>query len=102
MGKVRKYLVSFSPAERTANGFRVAITVGVGARGASVVEAGDFATLEREVRRLAAEYGQTCSPYIRLEGRGQRNAPGFEQWAKSIQVIDAVAAKLNSEAEASP
>ena len=96
MGKVRKYLVSFSPAKRTDYGFQVSITVGIGAK-ATEVEAGDFKTLEAEVRKLAAEYGQTCSPYIRLKGRGERNAPGFDKCADSLRIIDAVAGKINAE-----
>jgi len=106
MGKVRTYLVSFSPAERHAHGFRVSITIGIGGK-AREVEAGDFKTLEAEVRKLAAEYTAenklpACSPYIRLKGRGERNAPGFDAWCKTLQIVDAVAAKLNAEAEASP
>lgn len=102
MGKLRTYLVSFSPAERHAHGFKVSITVGIGAK-ATEVEAGDFTTLEREVRRLAAEYlasaktSPACSPYIRLRGRGERNAPGFDRWEKTLQIIDRVAAEINAE-----
>ena len=103
MGKVRTYLVSFSPAERTEHGFRSWITVGLGAK-ATEVQAGDFATLESEVRKLAAAYlaeaaaadTPALSPYIRLKGRGERSAPGFDRWAKTLQIIDRVAAEINA------
>lgn len=102
MGKVRTYLVSFSPAERTEHGFRSWITVGLGAK-ATEVQAGDFATLESEVRKLAAAYlaeakgTPAASPYIRLKGRGERSAPGFDRWAKTLQIVDRVAAEINAE-----
>lgn len=102
MGKLRTYLVSFCPAKRSERGYyQVSITVGIGAK-ATEVEAGDFPTLEREVRRLAAEYvaegkHSACSPYIRLKARGERSAPGFERWSRTLNIIDAIAAEMNAE-----
>jgi hypothetical protein len=52
------------------------------------VQAASLADLEREVRRLAAEFGQTCSPYVRLKDRKERNAPGFDAWSRKLNIIE--------------
>lgn len=102
MGKLRTYLVSFNPAERgdRPGAFSVAITVGLGDKPAEIV-AGDFATLESEVRKLAAVWmtGKTypaCSPYIRVH-RGERNPPGFDRWTNTLRIIDATAAAVRAD-----
>lgn len=80
MAKSHTYLVSFTPAERQPWGgytIRVSLMTG-GAK--HEVEASSFADLEREVRRLAQEFGQTCSPYVRLKDRNARKPAGFDAW----------------------
>lgn len=87
MAKSRTYLVSFSPAERQAwGGYSIALSL-MGGGGRHTVEADSFGKLEAEVRRLAREYGRTCSPYIRLP-KSERNPPGFDAWKRTINIID--------------
>jgi hypothetical protein len=107
MGKLRTYLVSFNPAERgdRPGAFSVAITVGLGDKPAEVT-AGDFVTLESEVRKLAAAWmtGKTyrdkpipaCSAYVRVR-RGERNPPGFDRWTNTLRIIDATAAAVRAD-----
>lgn len=87
MAKTRTYIVSFNRAKRTDRGYyQVSFDMAepnVNHR----VEADSFTKLEAEVRRLAAEFGQTCSPYIRLP-KPERNPPGFDAFCKTINIID--------------
>lgn len=92
MSKTRTYLVSFSPAEKTPYGYRVAISL-LTAGKRHEVQASSFPELEREVRRLAAEFGQSCSPYIRMP-KGERNPPGFNAWSNSLRFIEAMPALI--------
>lgn len=92
MGKLRTYVVSFSPAERTPHGFRTVLSIGERADAHEIV-AGDFPTLEAAVRKLALAYGRTCSPFIRLKDRNERAAPGFDRWQRGMTCIDVVAAE---------
>jgi hypothetical protein len=87
---MRTYLVSFTPATRTAHGFTSTISLLAGAKD-HTVEAASFASLESEVRRLAHEFGQTCTAYVRLKDKRERNAPGFDAWDRKLGVIDYVA-----------
>lgn len=87
MAKTRTYIVSFNRAKRTDRGY---YQVSFDMTEASVnhrVTTDSFPKLESEVRRLAHEFGQTCSPYIRLP-KGERNPPGFEAFCKTINIID--------------
>lgn len=88
MAKTRTYSVSFNPAEKTAHGFRVAISLmNTGTR--HEIQASSFPELEKEVRRLAQQFGQSCSPYIRLP-KGERNPPGFDAWRATVEFIEVV------------
>jgi hypothetical protein len=88
MAKSNTYLVSFSPAERRRGGFIVRFTIGGKSDTNHRVEASSLATLEAEVRRLAREYGQTCSPYVRLADRKARKPAGFDAWVDTMKIID--------------
>jgi len=91
MAKSRDYIVSFSPAERQPwGGYTVALSLMTGGV-KHTVTADSFAVLETEVRRLAREFGRTCSPYVRLP-RGERNPPGFDAWCRTVNIIDVEAA----------
>jgi len=87
MAKTRSYIVSFSPAEKQAwGGYTVALSLMSGGE-KHTVTADSFTVLEAEVRRLAREYGRTCSAYVRLP-RGERNPPGFDAWARGVNIIE--------------
>jgi hypothetical protein len=89
MGKLRTYVVSFTPAQRTAGGGGITMILSMMGDGPRhEIEAGDFPTLEAAVRKLAAEYGQTCSPYVRLKDRNERSPAGFERWKDTLRIID--------------
>lgn len=91
MPAINTFLVSFSPAERTSHGFRAEIgLMASNLRNAKEVPASNLPDLEKEVRRLAAEYGQTCAPMIRLKDRKVRKPAGFDRWCNTIQIIDFV------------
>lgn len=82
MAKVREYLVSFTPAEKTDRGFTM--EVGLMTRGQKhEIEASNFVDLERDVRRLACEFGQSCTPYVRLKNSRERHPIGFDKWNDS-------------------
>lgn len=87
MAKIRTYIVSFNRAKRTDRGYyQVSFDISepnINHR----VTTDSFSKLEAEVRRLAVEFGQTCSPYIRLP-KGERNPPGFDKFCKTINIID--------------
>jgi hypothetical protein len=92
MPTLRTYLVSFSPAKRTTHGFQVELGVMAESLNKRMeVTAASLPDLEKEVRRLAAEYGQTCSPYIRLKDRSARKPAGFDKFCTSLQIINAPA-----------
>jgi hypothetical protein len=91
MAKLRDYIVSFSPAERHAHGFMVKMSLMTGGTD-HAVSAASFTDLEREVRRLAAEFGQTCAPYVRLKDRKERSPAGFDKWRDTVRIIDFVPA----------
>src|SRR4051812_2909701 len=87
MAKTRTSIVSFKPAKRTDRGFyQVSFDIGKDSVNHQVT-VDSFPKLEAEVRRLAVEFGQTCSPYIRLP-KGERNPPGFDAFCKTINIID--------------
>lgn len=93
MAKVRTYLVSFSPADKTDGGFSTSIsllTTGV----KHELSASNFVDLERDVRQLAIEFGQSCTPYIRLKDRAERHPIGFDKWndSRAMQFIEFVPA----------
>lgn len=80
MAKLRTYIVSFNPAEKTASGFRT--TISLLTRGEQhEVQACDLTGLESEVRKLARAFGQSCTPYIRLKDKKERSPNGFDKWA---------------------
>lgn len=82
----KTYIVSFSPAERQAwGGYTIALSLMTGGTRHTVT--GDLAHIEAEVRRLAREYGRTCSPYIR-QPRGDRAVPGFKALCSKLNIID--------------
>lgn len=85
MAKSCTYHVSFSPAERTPHGYLVRFAIGQPDVRHTVV--GDLAALEAAVRRLAVEYGRTCSPYIR-QPKGDRAVPGFRALCDRLRIID--------------
>jgi hypothetical protein len=91
MPTVRTYLVSFSPAEKTDCGFSTTLSLLLGSENHEI-SASSLPDLEREVRRLAREFGQSCTPYIRLKNRGERSPNGFDKWAysRSIRFIEFV------------
>lgn len=90
MAKTRTYIVSFNRAKRTDRGYyQVSFDIG-SANVNHHVTADSFAKLEAEVRRLAVEFGQTCSPYIRLP-KGERNPAGFDAFKKTLNIIDIAA-----------
>lgn len=82
MAKVREYLVSFSPAEKTDLGFSSTISLLVGNEDHEL-SASNFVDLERDVRRLACEFGQSCTPYVRLKNSRERHPIGFDKWNDS-------------------
>lgn len=92
MAKTRIYLVSFSPAEKTTAGFRTTFTVGVDVPTHNV-EASSYLDLEREVRRLAREFGQSCCPYIRTLN-SDRKPPGFDTFCATLRFIEAMPALI--------
>lgn len=97
MAKIHNYIVSFNPAEKTDYGFTVTFEMSkpnVNHR----VSADNFVALEAEVRRLAHEYGRTCSPYVRLADRNARKPAGFDKWSGALKVIEYVAPPAESEA----
>lgn len=86
MAIAKTYYVSFSPAERTSwGGYSVSLSL-VNADERHTVT-GDLAHLETEVRRLAREFGRTCSPYIR-QPKGDRAVPGFKALCSKLNIID--------------
>lgn len=92
MPTIHTYLVSFSPAERTSHGFTAEIgLMAYNLKNAKEVQATNLKDLERSVRELAHEYGQTCAPMVRLKDRKARKPAGFEAWCSTIQIIDYVA-----------
>jgi len=93
MAKVQEYLVSFSPAERTSCG-AYSVEISTMTRGvAHTVLASTFEGAETEIRRLAREYGRTCSPFIRLKDKKARKPAGFDNWKSSLNYIDFVPEK---------
>lgn len=87
MAIAKTYYVSFFPAERQAwGGYSIRFTIG-GKADITHTVTGDLATLEREVIRLAREYGRTCSPYIR-QRTGDRAVPGFKALCIKLNIID--------------
>jgi hypothetical protein len=93
MAKVQEYLVSFSPAERSPDGRAYTVSISMMATGVShTVLASTFEGAETEIRRLAREYGQTCSTYIRLKDKKARKPAGFDKWAdrRCLRYIDFV------------
>ena len=92
MAKLVSYVVSFSPATRFEHGFEVSFDIGSGREVKHEVEAATFGELERQVRSLTADYGQTCSAYIRLKDRKARKPAGFDKFVDTLNIIDFVAA----------
>ena len=92
----KTYIVSFSPAERQAwGGYTISLSlVGAGTRHIVI---GDLKHLEAEVRRLAGEYGRTCSPYIR-QPSGDRAVPGFQALCKRLNILERVPTDAEVEA----
>lgn len=91
MSKPIAYIVSLAPAEKTAFGFTACIsTMLEGTK--HTVTASTLPDLERQVRTLAAAFGQSCSPYVRLADRKARKPAGFEAWTnrREIQFIEFV------------
>jgi len=91
MPTVRTYLVSFSPAEKTDGGFSTSISL-LTTGEKHEVSASSLPDLERKVRELARDFGQSCTPYIRLKNRNERSPNGFDAWSggRSIQFIEFV------------
>lgn len=87
MATARNYVVSFSPAERTAHGFRVSMSLMIG-NTKHEITAASFTDLETQVRKLAAEFGQTCKPYIRLKNERERKPNGFDAFTEKLRIID--------------
>jgi hypothetical protein len=87
MAKEYTYIVSFNRAKRTDRGFyQVSFDIGK----ASVnheVTAASLDDLDRRVTELAHQFGQTCSPYVRLKDKTQRAPKGFNAW-KPNWIID--------------
>lgn len=109
MAKTRTYIVSFNKAERTERGgSKVSFEIGQPNTDHRVTT-DSFDKLEAEVRRLAADYGRTCSPYIRLPA-GERTPPGFGAFRDRMHIIDvptpaevdAYIANLNAAEAAAP
>jgi len=88
MAKMRTYVVSFTPAERTANGYTTTLTL-MASADRHEVQAATLPELESAVRKMAAEFGQTCIPYVGLKDRYERKPTGFDAWRDSIGLIDA-------------
>lgn len=89
MATARTYTVSFSAVERTAHGFRT--THGIGTRvDKHEITAASFKDLESAVRKLAAEFGKTCAPYIGLKNPRDRKPNGFDAFTDKLQIIDFV------------
>ena len=93
MAKIRHYVVSFAPAERTEHGFRATFNVGAPAA-KHRVSAASLPALEAEVRKLAVEYGRTCSPVVLMADPCDRKPAGFDAWRASIIIIDVPAAPV--------
>lgn len=91
MAKSQTYVVSFSPATRTDYGFTTDLDIG-GKYPRHKIDAATLPALEAEIRRLAAEFGQTCTAFINLADRKARKPAGFDAWRSKLQVIDVVAA----------
>lgn len=83
----KTYLVSFSPAERTAHGFRTIYSLTT-RNPDHEVTAATLPDLERQTRDLAKKLGQTCTPYVRLKNDKERKPPGFDAWRNTIRIID--------------
>jgi hypothetical protein len=90
MAKTRDYLVSFSPAQRTAHGFTANLSL-LGGGENHTVTADSFPSLESRVRELARQFGQTCAPYIRLKDRKERKPAGFDDFCDRLRLIDVAA-----------
>jgi hypothetical protein len=82
MRKLIEYIVSFSPAEKKDYGFVVAVS-NLTRGDKHAITASSIPDLEKEVRKLAHEFGQDCCPYIRLKDRSARLPFGFKAWAES-------------------
>lgn len=89
MAKTVTYLVSFNPADRTENGHRISFRIGE-PNVDHEVHASSFLELERVVRKLAREFGRSCSPYIRLKDRKERSPNGFKAWDAKMTFIEFV------------
>lgn len=93
MATVNTFLVSLSPAKRTTHGFQVELGMMADSMKRSTeITASNLPDLETKIRRLALEYGQTCSPYIRLKDRSARKPAGFDKFCDRMGIIDAVPA----------
>ena len=88
MAKSYTYLVSFNRAERTPRGFYWVTFDMASPSVRHEVVASSFPALESEVRRLALEFGQTCSPYIRLKDQAARKPAGFDAFTETLNIID--------------
>jgi hypothetical protein len=86
MAKTIDYVVSFSPAEETARGFTIRISLMTGNKNHDV-QASSLAELEGKVRELASAFGTHCSPYIRLKDKTARKPAGFDKWSRGLHVI---------------
>lgn len=92
MAKTRTYIVSFTPAEKTDFGYSVILSqLSTGKR--HEVTTNNYYDLEREVRRLAGEFGKTCAPYIRLPV-GERSPPAFDRFCNTLRFIEAMPALI--------
>jgi hypothetical protein len=89
MATVRIFTVSFTPAERLEDGFSTVLDMGRTAKRHDIAAA-SLPDLERQVRELAAAFGQTCIPWIVMKGRDDRKPPGFDRWADTMRIIDYV------------
>jgi hypothetical protein len=74
----RTYLVRFYPAKRTGSGsIQITFSLVQGSK-EHRISAANLQDMLRQVKDLAAEYGQSCSASVNVP-RGERKPPGFDK-----------------------
>jgi len=84
----RTFILSFNPAQREG-GSTYSVSMKMGEpKIEHEVTVSTLDEFEREIRRLALGFGQTCKPWIRLKDRHDGNFVGFYAWLDKLGVID--------------
>jgi hypothetical protein len=94
MAKSIAYLVSFCPAKREVGAHFISLQMNLSDlmnAPKHTIEAAGFADLERQIRSLAADFGQNCHASIQMADRRARKPSGFDAWRESMDFIDYVA-----------